>query len=80
MYNNLRHYFLEALNLKKGKKAGKENMKCFSYFSRRCASFSLYSQIRRRHAPLVRFNRIGRENNRINNINNGPSPENNRGG
>ena len=34
----------------------------------------------RRHAPLVRFNRIGRENNRINNRNNGPSPENNRGG
>ena len=34
----------------------------------------------RHHAPLVRFNRIGRENNRINNRNNGPSPENNRGG
>ena len=34
----------------------------------------------RGHAPLVRFNRIGRENNRINNRNHGPSPENNRGG
>ena len=34
---------------------------------------------KRRHAPLVRFNRIGRENNRINNRKNGPSPENNRG-
>ena len=34
----------------------------------------------RRHASLVRFNKIGRENNRINNRNNSPSPENNRGG
>ena len=33
-----------------------------------------------RHAPLVRLNRIGRENNRINDRNNGPSPQNNRGG
>ena len=32
----------------------------------------------RRHAPLIRLNRIGRENNRINNRNNGPSPENNK--
>ena len=29
---------------------------------------------------LVRFNRIGQENNRINNRNNGPSPVNNRDG
>ena len=37
-------------------------------------------EIERCHAPLVRFNRIGRENSRINNKNNGPSLENNRGG
>ena len=34
----------------------------------------------RRHAALLRFNRIGRENNKINNRKNGPRPENNRGG
>ena len=34
----------------------------------------------RQHPPLIRFNRIGRGNNRINNRNNDPSPENNRGG
>ena len=32
------------------------------------------------YAPLVRFSRIGRENNGINTRNNGSSPENNRGG
>ena len=37
-------------------------------------------RLSRRHAPLVTFSRIDRENNRINNRNNGPSPENNRGG
>ena len=37
-------------------------------------------RLSRRQAPLVRFNMIGREDNRINNRNNGPSPENNRGG
>ena len=41
------------------------------------ANHARYSSV---HASLVRFNKIGRENNRINNRNNGPGPENNRGG